>query len=282
MTLNVAAVSSALVDAGTGLISLMFGGGNNPVSLGDFVFQGFEVPESIEWGGAQRLVVHKMVGGARTIDAMGRDDADIAWQGIFLSSDASQRADSLDQLRVAGEPLQLQFMGRQYSVLIASFQATHRRVNYVPYQIKCTVLADDTDYAANTTPTLLGQLTSDLNTALGIDVGAALTQAQTALATVAPIIAPLTALVPGSAAANSVLTGLSTTQNLLGAAQTAAGENIAGITTLGLAAGNLLGAKTATQAVANSNTAAQALQTSSQAAAMSAFVSRMQVNAGGA
>jgi hypothetical protein len=223
-----------------------------------------------------------MVGGARTIDAMGRDDADIAWQGIFLSSDASHRADSLDQLRVAGEPLQLQFMGRQYSVLIAKFRATHRRVNYVPYQITCTVLTDDTDYAANTTPTLLGQLTNDLNTALGIDVGAALTQAQTTLSAVAPIIAPLTALVPGSAAANSVLTGLSTTQNLLGAAQTAASGNIAGITTLGLAASNLLGAKTATQAVANSNTAAQALQTSSQAAAMSAFVSRMQVNAGGA
>jgi hypothetical protein len=282
MTLNVAAVSSALVDAGTGLISLMFGGGNNPVSLGDFVFQGFEVPESITWGGAQRLVVHKFVGGGRTIDAMGRDDADITWSGIFLSSDASQRADSLDQLRVAGVPLALQFMGRQYSVLIASFQATHRRVNHVPYQIKCTVLADDTSYAAIASPTLLGQLTNDLNTALGFDVGAALTAAQTELATVAPIIAPLTALVPGSAAANSVLAGLSTTQSLLGAAQTAASGNIAGITTLGLAASNLLGAKTATQAVANSNTAAQALQTSSQAAAMSAFVSRMQVNAGGA
>jgi hypothetical protein len=282
MTLNVAAVSSALVDAGTGVISLLFGGANNPVVLGPFVFQGFEVPDSIKWGGGHRLVVHKFVGGRRVIDAMGRDDGEIEWSGIFLSFDASSRADQLDQLRVAGQPLELQFMGRQYTVVISNFQATHRRVNYVPYQIKCTVLSDDTDSTANTQPTLLGQLTNDLNTALGFNVGAALTQAQTALAQVAPIIAPLTALVPGSAAASSVLTGLSTTQGLLGAAQQAASGSIAGVTTLGAAAGNLLGAKTPTVAVANSNTAAAALQASAQASQMSAYVSRMQVNAGGA
>jgi len=272
----------AIVDAATGLVSLLFGGGSNPVSLGGFVFQGFEVPERVNWGGAQRLVTHKMVGGGRFIDAMGRDDADISWSGIFLSSDASIRADQLDQMRIAGDPLELQFMGRQYTVLIGSFQAIQRRVNYVPYQITCVVLTDDSASAANQSPSLLSQLTNDLNSALGIDVPATLAAAQTALSSLAPVIAPLASLAPGSSAALSVVSGLASAQSLISSAQSVADGQVGGITAAAATAGNLLGSSNPTAAVTNLTEAVSALSTSSAAQAMSAYVSRMTANAGGA
>ena len=43
------------------------------VILGGIVFQDFKIPERINFGGAQRLVVHKLVGGNRTVDALGSD-----------------------------------------------------------------------------------------------------------------------------------------------------------------------------------------------------------------
>jgi hypothetical protein len=91
------------------------------ILLGDFVFDGWEVPEKITWGGAQRVNVHKMIGGERVIDSMGPDNADISWSGIFLSPDASLRADQLDQMRKNGELLDLVFAGRE-----RPFSATSR------------------------------------------------------------------------------------------------------------------------------------------------------------
>ena len=54
------------------------------VTLGGFAFQDFEVPERIPAGGEQMLAIHKLVGGRRVIDAMGRDDAALEWSGYFL------------------------------------------------------------------------------------------------------------------------------------------------------------------------------------------------------
>lgn len=45
------------------------------LTLGPVLFQDFEVPEKISVGGEHSLVVHKLVGRARVVDAMGRDDA---------------------------------------------------------------------------------------------------------------------------------------------------------------------------------------------------------------
>jgi hypothetical protein len=76
-----------------------------PVSyllFGPVLFQDFELPASITWGGAHSLAIHRLPGGARIIDAMGRDDADITWSGIFSGEDASFRARALDLMRAEG------------------------------------------------------------------------------------------------------------------------------------------------------------------------------------
>ena len=53
------------------------------LTLGDFEFARYEIPEQITFGGDQRLVVHELVGGTRVIDAMGRADAPLEWSGLF-------------------------------------------------------------------------------------------------------------------------------------------------------------------------------------------------------
>ena len=54
--------------------------------LVQIVFQDFELPSGINFGGRQRLALHRLPGGSRVIDALGRDDAQISFAGIFTGS----------------------------------------------------------------------------------------------------------------------------------------------------------------------------------------------------
>ncbi len=111
--------------------------------LGPVLFQGFELPSTIAWGGAQRLAIHRMPGGSRVIDAMGRDDNDITWAGIFTGPDAATRARGLDLMRSSGNLWPLTWGSFFYSVVIAKFEAQQVRSNWIPYQISCCVLQDE-------------------------------------------------------------------------------------------------------------------------------------------
>jgi hypothetical protein len=117
-----------------------------PVSyllLGPFLFQGFELPESIIWGGAQSLTIHRLPGGARIIDAMGRDDADITWSGIFAGPGATIRARALDLMRADGSVWPLTWDSFFYTAIIARLDIDHRRPNWLHYRISCTILRDE-------------------------------------------------------------------------------------------------------------------------------------------
>jgi hypothetical protein len=276
MSGSIAAGLIGVASIGTSL----FGAFNQPVSLGDFIFQSFEVPESIKWGGQQSLAVHKLVGGQRVIDALGPDDDDIPWSGIFLSSDASNRADQLDQMRMAGVPLPLTFAGRSYDVVIRSFRADQRKQNHIPYSIVCTILNSNGPNPKE--PTALSQVTDDINSALGFDISDALSQAQTTLNTVAPVLTPLVALVGGTAAATAVASGLGTAQGFVNAGADLANGQISGITNAASSVGNVIGAATAKDATANMTTAGTATATAAMAAAMGGYVGRALVNVGNA
>jgi hypothetical protein len=77
------------------------------------------------------------------IDALGRDDAQISFAGIFTGADATLRARSLDELRVAGIALPLTWDVLFYTVLISDFHADYRSGWWIPYRITCTVLQDE-------------------------------------------------------------------------------------------------------------------------------------------
>ena len=112
------------------------------LTLGDFEFARYEIPEQITFGGDQRLVVHELVGGTRVIDAMGRADAPLEWSGLFQGENALARARYLDGLRVAGQSLILTWDEFMFEVLVASFRADYQRFYQIPYRISCTVVKD--------------------------------------------------------------------------------------------------------------------------------------------
>jgi hypothetical protein len=144
--------------------------------LGPVAFENFEVPAEINFGGAQRLVVHRLAGGGRVIDSLGRDDADIRFSGVFSGADAMVRAQTLDELRAAGLPLPLTWDVLYYTVLIREFKADYRNGWWIPYCIVCSVLRDEASSGSEVVASLASGLVSDAASAViqaasvGIDI----------------------------------------------------------------------------------------------------------------
>ncbi len=116
------------------------------VVLGPVLFRGFEVPEQISLGGRQLLAVHRLVGGGRVVDAMGADDADVAWSGILTGEDTPERLRELEGLRRGGQAVGLAWAGYRYTVVVRELLARVMGPFLVPYRIKCAVL-DEGDAA---------------------------------------------------------------------------------------------------------------------------------------
>src|SRR6516164_5551085 len=95
--------------------------------LGGFTFTGFSPPEILPVGGHQAMVIHKLPGGARVIDTLGRDDMDISWRGFFFENGAIDKCVQLDAMRRAGTVLPLTFCGQSRQVVIADFIYSVRR-----------------------------------------------------------------------------------------------------------------------------------------------------------
>ncbi len=111
--------------------------------IGPVLLEAFELPSRVLWGGRQRLAVHRLPGGRRVIDALGRDDADIAWTGVFTGADAVLRARAIDLMRASGRIWPLSWGSFFYSVAVSRFEASYERENWIPYRIACTVLRDE-------------------------------------------------------------------------------------------------------------------------------------------
>jgi hypothetical protein len=115
---------------------------NVVVTLGDVSFQDFEVPEKISFGGTQRLAVQELIGGGRVVDALGYDDGEISFSGIFSGDDAAQRAQTLDTERAAGAVLALFWDQYFYNVVIAEFAADYEKPWWIPFALRCIVASD--------------------------------------------------------------------------------------------------------------------------------------------
>jgi hypothetical protein len=140
--------------------------------LGPVVFEQFEVPEQINFGGWQRIAVHRLVGGGRVIDAMGPEEPEISFEGVFSGSTSVLRARSLDVLRRTGEPIPLIWDSFYYTVLVRQFTAMYTSATWIPYSVSCAVIRDEAaglvDMAVDLTATVLG----DIVNAAGLAVGA--------------------------------------------------------------------------------------------------------------
>src|SRR5258708_14040065 len=127
--------------------------------LGGFTFPDYAIPEVVPQGGDHHLVVHKLIGGNRVVDAMGPDDADISWSGRFQGPQATQQAVALDGLRKAGAQLPLVVDSQFYTVAIRKFEWDYERPYQILYRITCVVVASTGVGLATpaTLDTLVGQ-----------------------------------------------------------------------------------------------------------------------------
>lgn len=163
---------------------------NVALLLGPVSFHAFEVPASIHIGGAQRLAVHRLPGGARVIDALGRDDSDISFSGTFSGENATRRARALDEMRVEGRPLPLTWDVFFYSVIIKKFDADYRSGWWIPYHLTCTVIRDEASSLVASVLSLVDEALSDVTTAstfaitAGVDLSGTLTAMGVPCATV--------------------------------------------------------------------------------------------------
>lgn len=116
----------------------------SPPNGDPFVFTGAEVPENISIGGQQLLNNQKKLGGRRTVDSMGPDDAPLQWSGLFLYQSAVSRARYIDSLRRTGVVCTLAWDEFRYKVKISEFVADYIKKFRIPYRIECTVVEDET------------------------------------------------------------------------------------------------------------------------------------------
>ena len=266
---------ASIVGRVEGAADILFGSAA-PVTLGTFEFTNFEVPEQMPWGGAQKLNVHKMPGGARVIDNMGRDDHAITWAGVFLGSDHASRAAALNSLRLQGQPLPLAWGPHFRTVVISDFSPVTVGPGRTNYSITVEIL-----YVVQgaQTPTLLGSILADVSTAVGFNVQDALGQASQALATASTAVSAVTVLTGGSSAALGVLGTLSSTSaTLAGVAGTADGS----VTAIGGGGPGLLGTSNGTTAATNLASLAGATGIMANARAAAAYVGRAVSNVGNA
>jgi prophage DNA circulation protein len=139
------------------------------LQLGDFAFAAFEVPESIRFGGSQRMSVKELIGGKRVIDCMGRSDRPLEWSGVFTGPDAAARAQFMDSLRVGGRVQSVSWGQFKYQVVVRDFEADYQRFYRIPYHIVCEVSADQTQpVTVAPLPAVDAAIQDDFNSALGL------------------------------------------------------------------------------------------------------------------
>ncbi|HTR16623.1 MAG TPA: hypothetical protein VMI52_06275 [Acetobacteraceae bacterium] len=137
------------------------------LTLGPVMFSAFEVPEQVRFGGGQALAVHTLPGGGRVIDALGRDDADLVWSGVFSGADAGDRARLLDALRAEGAALTLSWDAFFYTVVIARLDLEYRHPWWIPYRIACTPVRDEAAAAVQALVSLADSVLGDVMAASG-------------------------------------------------------------------------------------------------------------------
>jgi len=219
--------------------------------LGAVSFQDFELPGRIRFGGSQRLVVHKLPGGMRVIDAMGRDDADVTWSGAFSGSDAADRALAIDLMRAQGGTWTLTWNELCYLVVIGSFEATYQYSNWIPYRISCTVVQDLSQAPAVTAVALATSVLNDLGAVTAVDTSVAVT-ALSALGALSP---GTSAYAAGVSAVGQVVSEAQAGRASAGAALLAASDPATAATAAGQIAGYADANGYAGRALANLNNA---------------------------
>jgi hypothetical protein len=143
----------------------------NPKTGDFFAFGRFEIPESINFGGEQRMTVHERVGGSRVVDVMGASPDDIEWSGHFVGAQGLSRAQYIDGIRKSGQKWVLSWSKLRFEVVIKSFKCDFKQFYRLNYRIAFEVVQDLTRPVLSKPMPSVDQLIGDDFGALGIFAG---------------------------------------------------------------------------------------------------------------
>lgn len=135
--------------------------------LGPFLFQDFAVPDTLPGGGKQQMHVHKLPGGDRVIDTMGPDDDDRQFTDIHVGSQAQAEVETLDQMRISGQPWPYSNGMEARTVVIASFSWHVERFNVIHSTI-CLTPVDNPSGGGSAGSSLDDLIGADLSYAVGL------------------------------------------------------------------------------------------------------------------
>lgn len=151
-----------------------------PVQSGGLVLTGMEVPDVIRDGGSQQVVVHRLPGGGRVIDAVGNDPGRLELSGMFLGPTAIARARLLKQMRIAGKSVAFSGAGLSLTVKITQYWYDYQKKGLViPYRLTLEQPAQQ--------PPVVGVSSSSLSSLIGKDAASAVTGITDAVSDVATI-----------------------------------------------------------------------------------------------
>ncbi len=224
---------------------------NVVITLGGVPFQDFEVPERIVFGGGQRVAVHQLIGGGRVVDALGNEDGDIVFTGIFSGASAAERSQALDAARALGVAIPLVWESFFYTVLIKEFTAVYTKPWWIPFTLRCVVVSDPLAQVAALAAPVAALISNDVAAAAAYGVQAGLS---------------LVGLEPAS------LAGFSSTQIAVNAGIASSGSNLAA------SSGNLGGAGDAYSGIAALNGSVAASGQLAALAGLKGYVNRAATN----
>lgn len=198
--------------------------------LGDVTFAAYEVPERIPFGGEQRLVVQKYIGGGRVVEALGPDDKDLCWSGRFQSPNAGLRARHLDYLRRQGAAQTLSWDQFSYTVVISAFEADYERDYQIPYRIACLVVSDNTQpITASPSPPVDELVSADASALASLAPASANATISRGVRSLQSLLASVGPLAQAAAASLAqILSQLASLETLIVGAIAAAGSAFAG------------------------------------------------------
>jgi len=106
------------------------------LTLGGVQFAIDDLPAFINFGGEQDVAVRKFPGGGLDLQPLGAFDDPIKFEGVFWFDGALAKAEALDAVRRAGNPVMLSVSTINRLVLVTKFTYDYQNDYYIPYTIE--------------------------------------------------------------------------------------------------------------------------------------------------
>lgn len=137
-----------------------------PVSLGDFDFDEFDVPEDIDTTVVQNHTTTRLMGGRYVTEAHGAEHEPIRWSGWLIGPDAADRKRHLESFAFGAKKQTLCWGEFDYDVLVGRVTVRDEHPFKKSYSIEVSVL--DTNRPSGVTTSAMQEVQGKVAGAVGI------------------------------------------------------------------------------------------------------------------